>query len=163
MRKNKQTPPLLFLRFFRWYCDPRLMQYIEGDLVELYRERITGKGKRKADIQFAIDVLLLFRPGILRKRQQHDDLKPNFMCRSYFKIGWRKLLRNKGYSLINIGGLAIGMTVAMFIGLWVYDELSFNKYHKNYNHIAQVWGGGTDPGTSQIGGTYAMQYPVGPV
>ena len=163
MKKNKQTPPLLFLRFFRWYCDPKLMQYIEGDLVELYRERVTGKGKRQADIQFVIDVLLLCRPGIIRKRQQNDDLKTNFMFRSYFKIGWRKLLRNKGYSLINIGGLAIGMTVAMFIGLWVYDELSFNKYHKNYHHIAQVWGGGIDPGTSEIGGAYAMQYPVGTV
>jgi len=85
------------------------------------------------------------------------------MFRSYFKIGWRKLLRNKGYSLINIGGLAIGMTVAMFIGLWIYDELSFNKYHKNYNHIAQVWGGESDPETSEIGGFYAMQYPVGTV
>ena len=85
------------------------------------------------------------------------------MFRSYFKIGWRKLLRNKGYSLINIGGLAIGMTVAMFIGLWIYDELSFNKYHKNYNHIAQVWGGEINPETSEIDGLYSMQYPVGTV
>ncbi len=85
------------------------------------------------------------------------------MYKSYFKIGWRKLLRNKGYSFINIGGLATGMTVAMLIGLWIYDELSFNKYHKNYDSIAQVWRGGIDPATSTIGGGHAVQYPLGPV
>ena len=82
------------------------------------------------------------------------------MIKSYFKIGWRNLLRNKGYSLINIGGLAIGMTVAMLIGLWVYDELSFNKYHENYDSIVQLWHGQTDPDAQAISGGLAMQYAV---
>src|SRR4030095_12249902 len=60
------------------------------------------------------------------------------MIKNYFKIAWRNLVKSKGYSAINIGGLAVGMAVAMLIGLWVYDELSFNKYHKNYDRIAQV-------------------------
>ncbi len=60
------------------------------------------------------------------------------MFRNYLKIAWRNLARNKSYSAINIGGLAVGMSVAMLIGLWIYDELSFNKYHKNYTRIAQV-------------------------
>jgi ABC-type antimicrobial peptide transport system permease subunit len=60
------------------------------------------------------------------------------MIRNYFKIAWRNLTGNKTYSAINIGGLAVGMTVAMLIGLWIYDELSFNQYHKNYRGIAQV-------------------------
>jgi ABC-type antimicrobial peptide transport system permease subunit len=60
------------------------------------------------------------------------------MIRNYFKIAWRNLVKSKGYSIINIGGLAVGMAVAMLIGLWVYDEISFNKYHKNYDRIAQV-------------------------
>ncbi|MFI5131513.1 MAG: ABC transporter permease [Chitinophagales bacterium] len=60
------------------------------------------------------------------------------MLKNYFKIAWRNLVKSKGYSGINIGGLAVGMAVAMLIGLWVYDELSFDKYHKNYDRIAQV-------------------------
>ena len=60
------------------------------------------------------------------------------MIKNYFKIAWRNLSKNKGYSAINIGGLAIGMAVAMLIGLWIWDELSFNKYHKNYDRIARV-------------------------
>ncbi len=58
------------------------------------------------------------------------------MLRNYFKIAIRNLLKNKVYSFINIGGLAVGMAVAMLIGLWVYDELSFDTYHTEYDRIA---------------------------
>src|SRR6476661_4817180 len=61
------------------------------------------------------------------------------MLRNYFRSAWRNLVRSKGYSAINIGGLAAGMAVALAIGLWVYNELSFDKYFKNYDRIAQVW------------------------
>src|SRR5678815_4900575 len=60
------------------------------------------------------------------------------MIKNYFKIAWRNLIKSKGYSLINIGGLATGMAVAILIGLWIHDELSFNRYHKPYSRIAQV-------------------------
>src|SRR5688572_16635640 len=60
------------------------------------------------------------------------------MIRNYFKITFRNLWSNKGYSAINIGGLAAGMAVAMLIGLWVYDELAFNRYFKNYDRIGQI-------------------------
>ena len=46
------------------------------------------------------------------------------MIRNYFKIAFRNLVNNKVYSAINIGGLAVGMAVAILIGLWVYDELT---------------------------------------
>ena len=61
------------------------------------------------------------------------------MVRNYFKTAWRNLKKSKVYSFINVGGLAIGMSVAMIIGLWAWDELSFDKFHKNYNRIVQVW------------------------
>lgn len=60
------------------------------------------------------------------------------MIRNFLKIAWRNLLKTKGYSSINIIGLATGMAVALLIGLWIWDELSFNKYHKNYDKIAQL-------------------------
>lgn len=60
------------------------------------------------------------------------------MFKNYFKTAWRNLIKNKIYSIINIGGLAVGMAVAMLIGLWMYDELSANKHFKNYNSLYQV-------------------------
>ena len=58
------------------------------------------------------------------------------MIKNYFKIAWRNLIKNKASSFINIGGLAVGMAVAMLIGLWIWDELSFDKYHQNYDRVA---------------------------
>src|SRR5262245_64534543 len=60
------------------------------------------------------------------------------MIKNYFKIAWRALLLNKISAFINIGGLAVGMAVALLIGLWIYDELSFNRYHENYSRIAKI-------------------------
>jgi putative ABC transport system permease protein len=60
------------------------------------------------------------------------------MLRNYFKIAWRNLVKNKTSSVINIGGLAIGMAVSLLIGLWVWDEISFDRDNKNYDRIASV-------------------------
>ena len=57
------------------------------------------------------------------------------MFKNYFKIAWRNLIKNKGISFINIGGLAVGMAVATLIGLWIWDELSFDKQNKNYDRF----------------------------
>jgi putative ABC transport system permease protein len=146
MEETKPYPPKAFLRFFRWYCHPRLADHIEGDLIEVYRKRVRKNGKRSADIRFVIDVLKLIRPGIIRQVEGFKNLNNYGMYKSYLKIGWRNLVRNKGYSFINIGGLAMGMAVALLIGLWIYDELQFNKYHENYNRIARVMRNGTANG-----------------
>jgi putative ABC transport system permease protein len=60
------------------------------------------------------------------------------MIKSFFKIAWRNLLKNKAFSLINISGLAVGMAIALLIGVWVVDELSFDSYHHNHDRIAKV-------------------------
>ncbi len=60
------------------------------------------------------------------------------MIRHNFKVSYRQILKNKGYSFINIFGLALGMTVTMLIGLWVNDELNFNHYHEDYEITYQL-------------------------
>jgi putative ABC transport system permease protein len=57
------------------------------------------------------------------------------MFKNYFKIAYRNLLKNRTSSFINISGLAIGMAVAMLIGLWIRDEISYNKSFENYDRI----------------------------
>jgi putative ABC transport system permease protein len=61
-----------------------------------------------------------------------------YMFRNYFKTAWRSLRNNKGYSALNILGLATGMAVALLIGLWVYDEYSYNKFLPGYQQLYQV-------------------------
>lgn len=60
------------------------------------------------------------------------------MFNNYLKIAWRNFYKSKFFSVINIGGLAVGMAVAMLISLWICDELSYDKYNKNYDRIAAV-------------------------
>ncbi|MCF0059235.1 ABC transporter permease [Dyadobacter sp. CY356] len=60
------------------------------------------------------------------------------MISNYFKIARRNLVKNKVYSFINIAGLATGLAVAMLIGLWIFDELSFNKSFENYDRLAII-------------------------
>src|ERR1700731_611624 len=59
------------------------------------------------------------------------------MFKSYLTVAWRSLTRNKGYAAINIAGLATGMAIALLIGLWVADEMSFDHYTPNHSRIAR--------------------------
>lgn len=61
------------------------------------------------------------------------------MLKNYFTIGWRNLIRTRGYSAINISGLAIGIAVAILIGLWIMDEMSYNKSFKNHDRLGQLY------------------------
>ncbi len=60
------------------------------------------------------------------------------MFKNYFQIAWRNLVKSKTSSIINISGLAVGISVALLIGLWIWDEVSFDRDNKNYNRIAEV-------------------------
>src|SRR5580765_5148436 len=60
------------------------------------------------------------------------------MLKNYIKTALRNLVSKKVSAAINIGGLAVGMAVAMLIGLWIWDELSYDKYNKNYDRVAAV-------------------------
>ncbi|GMN11480.1 ABC transporter permease [Croceitalea sp. MTPC9] len=82
------------------------------------------------------------------------------MFKNYLKIAWRNLLKNKGYSLINIGGLALGMAVTLIIGLWMHDELTYNDYFNNKEKIAQVWQSQTFNGN--VGTGQAIPLPLEP-
>ena len=75
------------------------------------------------------------------------------------QIAFRNLVKNKFTSLINIGGLATGMAVAILIGLWIYDEVSFDKSFPNHKRIAQIMQRFTINGETGAGTT--IPFPVG--
>ena len=81
------------------------------------------------------------------------------MIKNYIKTAWRSFKKNKVSSLINVGGLTLGMFVTLLIGLWIYDELSFNKYHDNYDRIAQVMTRGNDAEHGPFVNN-SLQYPL---
>ncbi|MDO6434922.1 ABC transporter permease [Flavitalea sp. BT771] len=60
------------------------------------------------------------------------------MLKHHLTTAWRNLRKHKLYALINLSGLTAGVTVAVLIGLWIWDELSWDRVHGNYNRLAQV-------------------------
>jgi putative ABC transport system permease protein len=60
------------------------------------------------------------------------------MLKNYLKVAWRNLLKNKVYSFLNLSGLAVGMTVALLIALWMVHEFSYDKFIPDYNQVYQV-------------------------
>ncbi|MBO9616537.1 MAG: ABC transporter permease [Dyadobacter sp.] len=82
------------------------------------------------------------------------------MIRNHFKIAFRNLIKNKAYSAINIGGLAVGMAVVVLNGLWLWDELTFNTYHKNYDRVAKVTELGTRTDDGRHYSNVMLPYPL---
>jgi putative ABC transport system permease protein len=136
--KMKTLPSKVVLRFFRWYCDPALVDHIEGDLIEVYQQRLKNVPKRKADLKFIIDVLLLFRPGIIRPPRSIQTITRYGMYKNYLTITFRVFNRERLYSLINVAGLALGFTCCLIIYLFIADELSYDKFHNNGDRIYRI-------------------------
>lgn len=150
-------PQKYLLRFFRWFCHPDYAEDIEGDLIEKYERQLTQYTKRKADWYFLVAVVSLLRPELIKPLNIFHTLIPNLMFRNNLKIAWRNITKNKSFSAINIGGLALGMMVAILIGLWGYNEVSFNSQYENRERIAQFMQNQTFNGEIETWRGQAMQ------
>ena len=123
-------------RFFRWFCHPEYFDEIQGDLEELY-QRNAEQSKRMAQWKYFLQVMVLFRPSLIRSFPQLLLLNPA-MFRHYFNISTRVLLRHKFYSAINILGLAVGMGIALLIYQYIHFELSYDEFHTDAENIYRV-------------------------
>lgn len=135
---KQARPPKIAQRLLQYFLRRELAEEVEGDLEEKFYESITTKNLFRARLGYWHQVLQYFRPFAIRTIKTNSSNHTD-MFQSYLKIGWRNLFRNSTYSLINISGLALGMAVALLIGLWVFDELSFNTSFKNYKRVASVF------------------------
>lgn len=133
----KILPPRLAERILTLFLRGDLAEEVLGDLDENFYDTVAHKTLLRAKLNYWFQVMNYLRPFAFKNSKLINSIYFG-MYKNNFKIGYRNLLRNKAYSSINIGGLAVGMAVAMLIGLWVYDELSFDHYHKDHDRIVQV-------------------------
>lgn len=156
--KKHPVPPRWAQRLFQWLHPEETREEVGGDLDELYDYWHGRSGRFQATLRYVLDVFSVLPPFVRRRRRTEQYSRPsNFsmiMISNYFKVARRNLAKNKLYSFINITGLASGMAVAMLIGLWLYDELSFNKSFQNHTRIAQVMQ------TQNLGGIISTQESV---
>jgi putative ABC transport system permease protein len=137
VNKKQPIPPRLATKFLLSFLRDDLAEEVTGDLDEKFQASLRRGTVFSARLNYWYQAFQYFRPFAIRKTK-YNSLNQFDMLQNYFKISLRNLQKNLGYSLINIGGLAVGMTVAILIGLWIYDELTMDRYHANYERVAQV-------------------------
>ncbi|MEM6379623.1 MAG: ABC transporter permease, partial [Bacteroidota bacterium] len=133
-KKYREFP----FRLFKWFCDPDIHLDIEGDLIELYKRRIQQENTRKAKLLLYKDVLLLFRPGIIRPISFLQINRQKIMLKYHLKMALRTFNRYRTSFTINIIGLSTALTCALFIYIWVMDEWKINRFHANDQQLYQV-------------------------
>lgn len=131
----KITPPQRSLQFLRWFCREDYLEEIEGDLTEVFEKQYKSS-PRQASLKFMWSVIKYFRPEFIKSFRNYQP--SNSMFKSYLTIGWRNLLRNKGYSFINITGLAVGIACSLVIFLFAYGEWSYDRGYAKGDRIYRI-------------------------
>ena len=137
-QKPEANPPRWATRFLHWYCRPRLLEDLEGDLNEYFDRNVQKKGAAKARLIYAIDVIKFMRPYTIRKIEFLTLFIHWIMIGSYFKTSQRSLVRNKLFSLINIIGLAVSMSVGLLVISIVSDLYSYDDFQEKKDRTYRV-------------------------
>ncbi len=101
-----------------------------GDCGEEFVERVRAGGRLRALLWYWSQVL-----HALGAYTKLSFLIGAAMLKNYLKITWRNIRNHKLYSFINIMGLAVGMACCILILLWVQDELSYDRFHENFDNL----------------------------
>ena len=133
----KISPPRWADRFLQWYCRVDLLEEIQGDIYELYH-RVAKKSKRKADLLFIWNVLRFFRLRNIKKQtSSHSTINPD-MLRNYIKVAVRNLYQYKYFSLLNIIGLAVGMSVSLLLIALISYVNTYDNFHEHKDNIYTI-------------------------
>jgi putative ABC transport system permease protein len=138
----------------RWVGRAYVEEFL-GDLDEMYEDRQAARGKFIAEAMYCVDALHLML-GFLStvKKQSHTMLMGNMI-----KIAWRSAARHKQFTILNLLGLTLGVATCVVIGLYVYDESTYDTFHTKGDRIYRInqpmiWGdwnqqfGSTGPGVT---------------
>ncbi|MEM7109650.1 MAG: ABC transporter permease, partial [Bacteroidota bacterium] len=131
-------PPKWADRFLEWYCNPDLLEDLQGDLYEVFYHKLDQGHPFRARIYYLWLVLRSFRYSAIKR---NSKLKTTIfmMTRSNLKIALRVLKNNKFYTGLNLSGLAIGITCFFLTGFYVKQELSYDQFHTKKDRIYRVW------------------------
>jgi putative ABC transport system permease protein len=130
---RKHKPPKLCSRFLGKLLRLSVRDAAIEDFEERYTSIASNKGLLTAFLWYMFHTICLI-PSYIKDNMYWSTS----MFKNYLKISLRNIKRHKGYSFINITGLAVGIACCLFILLWIQDEVSFNKFHENIDDIYVV-------------------------
>jgi putative ABC transport system permease protein len=114
-------------KLLRIFIRPELVEEILGDLEEQYKLDARTSSERRAKFNYWIQTLNYLRPFALKQRRP-SRLNHMTMLINNLKVGFRQSMREKTYSAIKLGGLALGIAASALIGLFVYNETSYDRH-----------------------------------
>src|SRR5205823_2525980 len=123
-------------KLLMWLVAPHLREEVLGDIHERYYRRVQRLGERRARLTHWREVLAYVRPSMIKRQiQEYPNPTNAAMLSNYIKIAFRTLSRNKLYTTLNVAGLTFGVTCFLLIGLYLFDELTFDQQHSQANRI----------------------------
>ncbi|MFC5410142.1 ABC transporter permease [Larkinella bovis] len=133
------TPPRFADRLLTWLVAPHLREEVLGDRHERFLRQVEQLGEARARRRYWRDLLAYLRPAFLKRQPDAYSNPTNTdMLRNYLKITIRTLIRNKLYTVLNVAGLTFGITCFLLIGLYLFDELTFDQQHGKTNRIYRI-------------------------
>jgi putative ABC transport system permease protein len=133
MMPISSKPPGWIELLLKAFCPKDKHREILGDFEELYNAKIAKSGKLKASLWY---FLMIFQ--LIRSESELSIYWSFAMFRNYTTIAFRNLKRQKAYSIINISGLALGLSVFLILSVWVLHELSYDRFHEKTPLIFRV-------------------------
>ncbi len=133
---KKISPPKLADQFLNWFCKKELVEEIEGDLFELYKDQLELRGWFRANLVYWYHVFHFLRPFALRgKRKQANSI---IMYRSYLKTGIRNLKRQRLASFINVFGLATTIAISVVVYVLLERQFTLDQFHQEADRIYAI-------------------------
>jgi putative ABC transport system permease protein len=144
MMERKNPAPRWPRRLLEWYCGETLAEDLIGDVEELFYLNLSRMSKRKARFKYSLQSLsILFSRTIsVRKRNKNSAKRStqNYlpMYKNYFKVAFRSLVKQKLFTIINVIGLAFGMSIGLLAVSALVDMNSIDDFHANKDRIYRV-------------------------
>ncbi|NOT75288.1 MAG: FtsX-like permease family protein [Cyclobacteriaceae bacterium] len=155
-------PPKFASWLFDWYCRHANVEDLQGDLEELFYHNIKNKSLRKARLLYWKQVISLIFSYAIRRRKRKTIKAQNSlsnqmaMLQNYFVVALRNLQKQKYFAIINIGGLAIGMSISLLIIGFITYLSSYDSFHINNKNIYRII-------TNRTEGLETFEYATAPV
>jgi putative ABC transport system permease protein len=144
MKNTNAHPPKLAAIVLKWVAGKADLEDIQGDMDEVFYQNTEVKGVIKSKMIYWINTLSLFSSYALKKRKNNSAHHPYSginniaMFKNYFKISFRNIKKQKAFTLINVLGLAMGMSIAL-LALTMFMELNkFDEFHPNAENTYRI-------------------------
>ncbi len=136
----KYQPPHFAKLILRRLCHAELIEEIEGDLFEIFQNRVEHRGLFRARLGYLFDVLHAINGYRSKPRRKIFSRSLSIRDRllHFFKIAFRNMIRSRTSSLINLCGLAVSLASFLFISLYILNELTYDAFHPDPENVYRI-------------------------